>query len=314
MMKKANIGLLLTLTLLLVGFSSCREQSKSAKVIFNEIQTLNEGGIQDDYGQNVGWIELFNKSYGIVNIQGYTLKVTQGGTEYSYSIPKGDVGTIIQPRQFKVFFADGKSDRGTFHTSFTLDPTKEITFELIDNSGNKVDTAVLPAGKLGVGQSWGLEKDEYGYYESWEVKDGSKAKPVTPGANNHENTSSSKSEKFKTQDSIGIGMAISAMCVVFSCLLLLWIAFKLTGIASMKLDEKNKKKAEKPAAAAPAAAKEAETKADDKQEEVYAAIFMALHEMQSDVHDIEDMVLTISQEESPWRSKALTLRKLPGRK
>ncbi len=312
MMKKANIGLLLTLMLIMVGFSSCREQSKSAKIVFNEIQTLNEGGIQDEYGQSVGWIELFNKSYGIVNIQGYTIKVTQGGNEYSYSIPKGDVNTIMQPRQFVVFFADGKTDRGTFHTSFTLDPTKEITFELYDNAQKFVDKAVLPAGKLGVGQSWGLEKDEYGYYESWEVKGGSKAKPVTPNANNHENTSSSKSEKFATQDSIGIGMAISAMTVVFSCLLLLWIAFKLTGIASMKLDERNKKKAEKPAAAQ--AAKPAEKKADDKQEEVYAAIFMALHEMQSDVHDVEDMVLTINQDESPWRSKALTLRKSPSRK
>ena len=45
--------------------------------------------------------------------------------------------------------------------------------------------------------------------------------------------------------------------------------------------------------------------------EVYAAISMALHEMQDEVHDVEETVLTITRVKrsySPWSSKIYTLR------
>ena len=49
--------------------------------------------------------------------------------------------------------------------------------------------------------------------------------------------------------------------------------------------------------------------------EVFAAIGMALHDMQNDVHDIEDMVLTIQTdqkvEESAWSNKAFAMRQIP---
>ena len=52
--------------------------------------------------------------------------------------------------------------------------------------------------------------------------------------------------------------------------------------------------------------------------EVFAAIGMALHDMQNDVHDIEDMVLTIQTdqkvEESAWSNKAFAMRQMPIRK
>ena len=41
---------------------------------------------------------------------------------------------------------------------------------------------------------------------------------------------------------------------------------------------------------------------------------MALHEMQSDVHDVEETVLTITRVKrsySPWSSKIYTLRETP---
>ena len=48
--------------------------------------------------------------------------------------------------------------------------------------------------------------------------------------------------------------------------------------------------------------------------EVFAAIAMAMHEMQEDAHDYEDTVLTIQKVErrySPWNSKIYSLRDLP---
>ncbi len=51
-------------------------------------------------------------------------------------------------------------------------------------------------------------------------------------------------------------------------------------------------------------------------EEVFAAIAMALHEENADVHDWEDTRLTIKRESSifsPWSAKFHTLRHYPGR-
>ena len=50
---------------------------------------------------------------------------------------------------------------------------------------------------------------------------------------------------------------------------------------------------------------------------VFAAIAMAMHEMQSDVHDVEETVLTITRVKrsySPWSSKIYTLRETPHKK
>jgi|WetSurMetagenome_2_1015567.scaffolds.fasta_scaffold172184_2 hypothetical protein len=49
-------------------------------------------------------------------------------------------------------------------------------------------------------------------------------------------------------------------------------------------------------------------------DEVYAAIALALYQEQNEVHDIEDMRLTIRRESafySPWSSKTLIMRTLP---
>ena len=117
-------------------------------------------------------------------------------------------------------------------------------------------------------------------------------------------------EKFEEHDAVGIGMSISAMSVVFTGLILLYIAFKIVGKISVNLSKRNAMRA----------------KGIDKHEakeltqapgDVYAAIAMALHEMQSDVHDVEETVLTITRVKrsySPWSSKIYTLRETPNKK
>lgn len=50
--------------------------------------------------------------------------------------------------------------------------------------------------------------------------------------------------------------------------------------------------------------------------EAYAAIAMALYEMNGEVHDFENTVLTIKDIDrsySPWSSKIYTLREIPRR-
>lgn len=120
MMKTHKIGIFLAL-FLLVGFSSCKEQNTASKLLINEVLIDNESNFQDDYGIHSGWVEIFNRAYSSADLAGCYLRVSsQPGDTLSYFIPKGDVLTLLKPRQHALFWADGAPRRGTFHTNFVL--------------------------------------------------------------------------------------------------------------------------------------------------------------------------------------------------
>ena len=307
-MNKTKIGIFFTLLLMLGVCSSCGEKKSNNKLVLNEVLITNESNFQDDYGLHSAWIEIFNKSYGSADLAACLLKVSsQPGDTVTYFIPKGDILTLVKPRQHALFWADGEPNRGTFHTSFKLNPETANWVGLFDSGRKLLDQVVIPAGTLGPNQSYARISDGAA---DWEVKGGSKDKYVTPSTNNKTLDSNAKMEKFEEHDSVGIGMSISAMSVVFCGLILLFIAFKVVGKVAVNLSKRNAMKA----------------KGIDKVEakelsqapgEVYAAISMALHEMQDEVHDVEETVLTITRVKrsySPWSSKIYTLRENPNRK
>ena len=307
-MNKTKIGIFFTLLLVLGVCSSCGEKKSNNKLVLNEVLITNEGNYQDDYGLHSAWIEIFNRSYGSADLAGCYLKCSsQPGDTVSYFIPKGDVLTLVKPRQHSLFWADGEARRGTFHTNFTLNPETQNWIGLYDSGRNLLDQITIPAGVLQANQSYARISDAS---EKWEVKDGSAEKYVTPSTNNKTINSNAKMEKFEEHDADGVGMSISAMSVVFCGLILLFIAFKVVGKVAVNLSKRNAMKA----------------KGIDKVEakelsqapgEVYAAISMALHEMQDEVHDVEETVLTITRVKrsySPWSSKIYTLRENPNRK
>ncbi len=99
MMKTHKIGIFLAL-FLLVGFSSCKEQNTASKLLINEVLIDNESNFQDDYGIHSGWVEIFNRAYSSADLAGCYLRVSsQPGDTLSYFIPKGDVLTLLKPRQ-----------------------------------------------------------------------------------------------------------------------------------------------------------------------------------------------------------------------
>ena len=305
-MKKVNIGIFCSL-LLALGFTSCTSEGES-KLMLNEVLVDNRTNFQDDYGVHSAWIEIFNKSYGSADLAGCYLKhSSQPGDTAVYFIPKGDVLTKIKPRQHALFWADDKPNRGTFHTNFLLETDKDNWIGLYDSGKKKLDEIVIPAGLLQADQSYARVDDAAA---EWEVKDESAEKYVTPSTNNKTLDKNVKMEKFEQHDSIGIGMAITAMAVVFIGLILLYIFFKFIGKASVRLRTDRAMKA-----------KGITNREEAKEKmlghapgEVYAAIAMAMHEMQSDVHDVEETVLTITRVKrsySPWSSKIYTLRETP---
>ena len=310
-MNKTKIGIFFTLLLVLGVCSSCGEKRSNNKLLLNEVLITNEGNYQDDYGLHSAWIEIFNRSYGSADLAACLLRASsQPGDTTTYFIPKGDVLTLVKPRQHSLFWADGEPRRGTFHTNFTLDPEKENWIGLFDSGRNLIDQVTIPAGVLKTNQSYGRVSDAA---SQWEVKDGSAEKYVTPSTNNKTIDSNAKMEKFEEHDSNGIGMSISAMSVVFCGLILLFIAFKIVGKASVSLSKRNAMKAKGITDKQEAK----EKKLGEAPGEIFAAIAMAMHEMQSDVHDVEDTVLTITREKrsySPWSSKIYTLRETPLKK
>ncbi len=310
-MNKTKIGIFFTLLLVLGVCSSCGEKRSNNKLLLNEVLITNEGNYQDDYGLHSAWIEIFNRSYGSADLAACLLRASsQPGDTTTYFIPKGDVLTLVKPRQHSLFWADGEPRRGTFHTNFTLDPEKENWIGLFDSGRNLIDQVTIPAGVLKTNQSYGRVSDAA---SQWEVKDGSAEKYVTPSTNNKTIDSNAKMEKFEEHDSNGIGMSISAMSVVFCGLILLFIAFKIVGKASVSLSKRNAMKAKGITDKQEAK----EKKLGEAPGEIFAAIAMAMHEMQSDVHDVEDTVLTITRVKrsySPWSSKIYTLRETPQKK
>ena len=304
-MNKKRIGIFITLVAVVcLGLNA--QRATSLKI--NEVLVTNEQNYQDDYGLHNAWIEIFNTSFASVNIEGCYL-TNDKDNPTKYPIPKGDVLTLIKPRQHILFWADGMPNRGTFHVSFTLDPSKENYIALYDSNGKTlIDEITVPAGML-ADQSYAREEDGSA---NWVIKGGGEHSYATPSTNNMTLYKNEKIENFKKHDADGFGMAIIAMSVVFIGLILLYVSFKIVGNIAVKLGKRNAMKAI--GITDKVEAKEKNLGSHSGEEA--AAIAMALHEFMNDAHDVEDMILTINKVKrtySPWSSKIYTLRQTPKR-
>ncbi len=118
--------------------------------------------------------------------------------------------------------------------------------------------------------------------------------------------------KLRGVEFANVVVAYEPMSVVFLALILLYVAFKLVGNNSIR---RNKQRAVE------TAEKEGVeiTSQEDSNAEQLAAIAAALHTYleESEVHDLENTILTISKvtkHYSPWSSKIYTLRETPQKK
>lgn len=316
--------------LILLGVLFCATSSYAQNISdmrLNEVVVTNTDGFSDDYGYRSGWIELFNTSYGTVNIAGCFLTDDPNNLT-KYMIPKGDILTQIKPRQHTLFWADGAKERGTFHLNFNLDNAKEILFVSADGK-TIVDRVVLP--QLDTNTSYarkvdgeGTNKKESFVYISINKANKAKANLAndtnegwvicenpTPSTNNITLDGESKGSMIQAVDPHGFFLTLSAMCVTFLSLLVLYIIFKRVGKFHIKKKSANAKEATKNVANSAKADTSGEVSA-----ETYAAISMAMHlyKIDNEAHDFENTVLTIHKESksySPWSSKIYTLRETP---
>jgi len=291
---------------LLLGFMSVSltlgAQSQS-DIRINEFLVHNTNDFEDDFGHKNGWIELFNSSYGTVNIGGCYL-TNDPSNLTKYIIPKGDVLTKIQPRQHALFWADNEPFRGTFHINFKLEDSQEILFVASDGK-TIIDRVKIPHDLLDTNVSYGRTSDGVGSTdgsEGWQVM-----KRTSPSTNNSGVDDVPKSVLVEKADPFGIIMSLTAMSVVFIALILLYLIFKQVGNYNIKKSRERSlvsmSDSDKP-------------KATNVSAEIYAAIAAALHSylQGNETHDVENTVLTISKvtkNYSPWSSKIYSLRETP---
>ncbi len=303
-MNKRILGIFL---LAVCAVSSVWAQGRKGLRI-NEVLISNETNFQDDYGCQSAWIEIFNTTFGSVDI-GSCYLTNDKENPKKYPIPKGDVLTEMPPRQHLLFWADNQPNRGTFHVSFELDPTQENWIGLYDANGEDlIDEVIIPAG-IPADCSYARVDDGAG---EWEIKDGTDSRYVTPSTNNVTLDKNEKIEMFATHDRHGFGMTIMAMCIVFSGLLLLFLSFRLIGKITVWIKRRNAMRVHGISDKTEAKEKELGRVSG----EVCAAISMALYQ-HLEVHDVEDTVLTINKVKkaySPWNSKIYSLREIPNKK
>ena len=275
----------------------------------NEVLVTNENNYQDDYGCQSAWIEIFNTTFGTVDVRSCYLTNDKNNPK-KYPIPKGDVLTEMPPRQHVLFWADGKPNRGTFHVNFTLDPDKDNWIGLYDSNGRDlIDSVTVPAG-IPTDHSYARYEDGVGH---WVIKGGNEQSGyVTPSTNNITLDKNVKIDMFTEHDPFGGGMAIMAMAIVFAGLLLLYLLFRLIGQISVLIKKRNAMRVH-----GISDKEEAKEKGFGREAgEVYAAIAMALYQ-HLEAHDVEDTILTINKVKkaySPWNSKIYSLREIPSKK
>lgn len=279
--------------LLILHFEVVNAQS-TTDLRFNEILVHNDSNYVDDYGNRSSWIEIFNTAYNKVNMAGMYL-TNDPKNPKKYWIPTGDPVTSIPQRNYLVFFADNHPTRGILHLNFSLEDTNYIALYAADGR-TLIDELTFP--EVPVNVSYGRETDGF---DKWVILE-----KTTPKANNYTGVIITAGDQFVKMDPTGLGMAMIAMSVVFSALVLLYIIFKNTrviyGINLRKIFSKGEKIMPK--------IKEEE----DIAGEVNAAIAMALNLYITEFHDHEETVLTIkkvSRTYSPWSSKIYNLRRLP---
>lgn len=292
--------ILLSAGFLLIGAQVALAQSQG-DMRLNEVLVTNTDDFEDDFGHKHGWIELFNESYGTVNIGGCYLSNDRNNLRM-YVIPKGDVLTQIKPRQHILFWADSQPVRGTFHLNFSLDSLLANTIYFVSSDGRTIIDSVIVPAAMPANVSYGRVDDGIG---EWAVLE-----KTTPSSNNVIQDKEAASQRMALVDPYGVIMAVTAMSVVFVALIILYLVFKNVGNSAIK---SSRKKAEQAAGAART------TITGDESGEVYAAIGAALHLhiMQEEAHDVEHTILTINKVArtySPWSSKIYGLREVPSKK
>lgn len=313
-MKKISLALFAVLVSSLSVFG---QGARNIKI--NEVMTSNTASIVDEFGRYNAWIELSNIAYSSYNVRGMYITTDRRVLDKSLTVPQriammsvipnGDERTLLSARKHLILYFNGNPADGMQHLTAKAQAGKALWVALYDgNAVDIIDSVSVPA--LAPNLSYARVKDGAA---KWTVKT---ADEVTPGSNNYIHTGETKIAKLKREDPHGFGIAILSIGIVFSCLALLYVFFRLLGLfMSHKQTIKKAKNIPPVNVAVKAGEKLAETghktkvilkdgmKTGGIDKEVYIAVIsMALKQYQDDVHDIESNIITIKPHNTLWNA------------
>lgn len=289
-------------------------------IVINEVMITNESSIQDEFGHRLSWVELANKAYSSYDVRGMYLTTDRRVLDPRLSaparqammsiIPNEDERTTLHARQHIVFYLNSNPANGTLHLNARTDSLTDNWIALYDGNGiDLIDSVTVP--RLKPNTSYARYSDGA---RKWVVK-----APVatTPGIDNFIQVTESKISKWKREDPHGYALSLLSMGIVFSCLALLYVFFRLLG---MYMEQKQRLKAATENHPSLLALQKAgkkmadtghktnvilkdglKTKGIDK--EIYVALIaMALQEYLEDVHDVESDIITIKPRHTNWNN------------
>ena len=309
-----QLGILFCATLFCV-LSAYGQGARNIKI--NEVMTANRTGLQDEYGARNSWVELVNTSFSTYNVRSMFITTNRGVLDKSLSapqrmammshVPGGDERTTMSAREHLIFYLGSNPAKGSLHLNAPTPSGKPVWIALYDGNGiDLIDSVSVPA--LATDCSYARVKD--GAAE-WAVK---KPDNVTPGIENYLHPDETKVAKVKRDDPYGIGISVLSMGIVFFCLTLLYVFFRVLGIFMAHKQALKKAGNIQPIKAAVKTGELlAETGHRTKvilkdglqtggiDKEVYMAVIaMALKQYEDDVHDIESNVITIKPHHTNW--------------
>lgn len=323
-----KLRLLSILSFLMASVMASAQGSYSFKI--NEVyiadpEAETAEGYRDEYGDCTSWIEILNDSYTTRDIRSCFLTNNRQVLDKSLDapqrmemmslIPKGDARTSLTAKQRITFFADGHVNRGTLHANFTLTPGVDNFIALYDGNGVRLlDSITIPASlKAGHSYARHLVLKDGEYVSEWVEVSGDE---ITPNSTNIvKNTSDDKVQEFKKNDPYGIAMTVISMAIVFVCLILLYVFFRVFGWALSYITKLSRATAirkihEQATKVVVMAIDGTETKGIEM--ENYAAVIaLALHEYSGNMHDVESDVITIQREHTSWAEKSKVLTPEP---
>ena len=276
----------------------------------NAVLTNNKAKLQVEHGHRGAWVELANTAFSTYDVRGMYITTDRrvldkslsvaGRTAMMSCIPNGDGRTAMSAREHIVFFLNGNQAQGTLHLNAKAASGEPLWIALYDGNGiDLIDSVSVPA--LAADQSYARIKDGAA---QWEVKS---PDCVTPGIENFVQMSETKIAKIKRDDPYGLGITVLSMGIVFFCLALLYVFFRVLGLfMSHKQALKKAGKIQPIKAAVKTGEKLAETGHKTKvilkdglqtggiDKEIYIAVIaMALKQYEDNVHDIESNIITI---------------------
>lgn len=299
-------GFFIVIAAVIATVTPPRASAQGARNIkLNEVMTANDGSVQDEYGQHLPWIEIINTSYGTYDIRGMYVTTDRRALDKQLSapqrislmspIPSGDERTSLAAQERLIFFLNSSAAKGTLHLTAPADRNGETWVALYDGNGiDLIDSVTVPP--LAVDRSYARSSDGNA---RWEIKE---PDAVTPAATNNIATGETKTAKWKRDDPHGIVVTVLSMGIVFSCLALLYIVFRLLGIVIVRRRTRGRPSAVMPVKATPKKqrTKTAATPESIDMEAYVAVIAMAMKDHAAELHDTESGIITISQHHTHW--------------